>query len=312
MNYLPIIIDTDPGVDDVVALLYASAAGLPVTALTTVHGNTSIENVTNNALYITQFLKTKPQVYKGAGKSLNGNSYFSTSSGKNGLGSLEIPSQELSTDKDAVEFMAETLQKEKIDLLCLGPLTNIALLMNLHPEVLKNINSITIMAGEFTGKGNITPFAEFNAYCDPSALRIVMDTCKDRKITTYVIPADVCRKALFDKEDLAKLEKLSLVGEIRNIVEPYIDYYLTNQKFGGFTGAVIYDLLVPIHRTNPELFKSSKGFVSVETNQTERHGETSFMPDESSSIELITDVDGSALKEKFFSVLEGSQKARAH
>jgi len=299
-SYL-IIVDTDPGVDDLLAIIYMKKRNLPICALTTVHGNSTIDNVTDNAIFLSKKLKLEVGVYKGSSISLDGNSYSSTSSGEKGFGSMKIPKQQNEQDMEALEYLADQLAKEKTTIFCLGPLTNIALLMNMHPDLLGNISNLIIMAGEFTGNGNISKYAEFNAYCDPSALRIVMNTCFQRGINAVVIPADVCRQALFTYEEIIKLGAKDSLPELGDIVRPYIDYYLTNKEYGQENGAVIYDLLVPMYSQHPEFFQVKRGRIEVETDQNIRHGETTFIPDEKSSILLAYELDGEKVKEEFFS-----------
>lgn len=139
----PVIVDTDPGVDDIIALVYADLIKLPIIGVTTVHGNSNIENITNNARFIANYISSKPMVYKGSSVSLDGKQYYAESSGENGLSNFHytVSKDFTEPDIDAIEFMRQSLESVEgaVDLLCMGPLTNIAIFLNMHPELCKKI-----------------------------------------------------------------------------------------------------------------------------------------------------------------------------
>ncbi|HMT55719.1 MAG TPA: nucleoside hydrolase [Candidatus Saccharibacteria bacterium] len=295
------IIDTDPGVDDAVALLYCSLMKFNVVGLTAVHGNSSIEHITNNTLYLRDALfDKKVGVYKGSSVSLDGNRYYAKSSGSSGLGNLKVPASNEFSDKSAVDFIADTLRThEKTDIIALGPLTNIATLCNFYPELVKNINALYIMGGVFGERGNMSEFAEFNVYCDPSAFKTVIDFCSEKGINTVIVPADVCRKVLLTADDMSNLEKLTSQLDLASIVRPYLEYYEHDKEYGGFAGAVVYDLLVPLYIKYPKIFESVNARVHVVTDQNKEHDLTTFIPDERSCIKIARTVQADKIKQKF-------------
>ena len=297
----PIIIDTDPGVDDAIALLYCSLMKFNIIGLTAVHGNTSLENITNNAVYLRNALFDKNvKVYKGKAVSLDGKSYSAKSSGSSGIGNLQTPESDDFSDRTAVEFIAESLRSnDKTDVIALGPLTNIADLCISHPKLTEKINALYVMGGVFGERGNMSEFAEFNVFCDPKAFKFVLDFCNEKNINTNIIPADVCRKMILTSSDLSELETLTSMLELGEIVRPYVDYYEHDSEYGGFSGAVIYDLLVPLYMQYPELFEAVQASVHVETDQNKEYGLTTFTPDSTSSIKITRNVKAKALKRKF-------------
>ncbi len=303
-----VIIDTDPGVDDALAILFAKKTGIEIRALTTVHGNSNIENVTKNACYLSEYLGNIP-VYKGSAYSLDGKQYYAESSGGDGFnGYLQNKhyTKNLSpiSGVDYLESVLSSASKDQpIDILCIGPLTNLAILFNLQPLLIKKIRKLIIMGGEFTEAGNITQFAEFNVYCDPLAFRFVFDLAKQHDIDTVLIPANVCRSVVLTKSELKKLEESKVLPGIKTIVGPYLDYYLHNKKFGGFKGAILYDVLVAVYYKYPELFNVQPCSIKVNTTSSKRLGETTFQANPKSTTKLCMEVDTATIKHIFLSTL---------
>lgn len=173
---IPLIIDTDPGVDDTLALRMAFRSDLfDVKLVCSVAGNVSIELTTANALYLTKAWGGDIPVAKGGASPLGADASYVHGAG--GLGGYKLPEHGYKLDgRDAVTAMYETLTaaSEKITLVTLGPLTNIADLIKAHPDCIGKIDRIYAMIASKDGTGNITPWAEFNSYCDPAALDTVI------------------------------------------------------------------------------------------------------------------------------------------
>lgn len=175
---LPIIIDNDPGIDDAAAISVAlNPPYFDVHMISTVNGNVDIDKTTANALKLKAFFNSEVPVHKGASKPLlSPIREASHVHGESGMDGYDFPS--ISTDNlssiHAIEAMRNTLinAKKPITLIALGPLTNIALLLNTYPETKQYIKEIILMGGS-TGRGNVTPLAEFNFYCDPEAAHII-------------------------------------------------------------------------------------------------------------------------------------------
>ena len=175
-----IIIDTDTGVDDAVAIIMAAASQITITAITTVVGNTNLEQVTKNVGQLLSALKLDIPVYKGAASPLFGTAVdLGGLMGEDGLGnasaSLPAPARPPEQEHAAIA-LTRLVRQSPADttLVALGPLTNIALALRLDPEFVQMVPRLMIMGGAVDAKGNASPAAEFNFYSDPEAASIVL------------------------------------------------------------------------------------------------------------------------------------------
>jgi inosine-uridine nucleoside N-ribohydrolase len=292
-----IVIDTDPGVDDALALVYARKAGLPVTALSTVYGNNLVESSTRNAGYIARTLNANWRIYQGALKPLEGEGRLSRAHGLSGLGDLMPADNQVTPaeSKSAATLFEELAQKkEKFTLFCLGPLTNIARALMENPSLPDKITKMVIMGGAFSEAGaNISPYAEFNAYNDPLAFQVTLKKAYEEGIDTTIVPGEVCNEVILTEADLSRLERQDLLPDIRAIVGPYLGYYLRSSSEGNHQGAILYDVLVPLYHKYPELFTTSRVRVEV-VQQLPRKGQTVATQDQKSSIQICRSVDSAA------------------
>ncbi len=297
-----IIIDTDPGVDDALAIMLASASSLDICGITTVFGNSSVTNCTRNALTIMEILSKNIPVFEGVGKPMKGMRTNASSHGDNGLGGFTLPNLRLKSKGNALSFIEKTLRKypdKTIDLIALGPLTNIASFGEKCTERLEKIRRIIILGGVFNEPGNITPYAEFNTFNDPWALKQVLRF----PVEKILIPANVCRKVVFTLEDFQKVQNVDLKFAIQKITQMYIDYYKNDATYGGFAGGVMYDLLAVAYELNSNIFVSRSAYVSVETNDRLQKGSTAVMAGKSANCTLVSDVDESKIKTLFIKTL---------
>jgi purine nucleosidase len=306
-----ITIDTDPGIDDALALLYSFCSKLPIQAITTVYGNSTVDNVTKNAGYIAKSIGAEWNIYKGADKPTLGVGRFAESHGQTGLGNAEPTDAEikLPSKKTAQEYLTRLDTKDHNILFCIGPLTNLALAIRGKPGFLQGIHKLVIMGGAFVAKGNVTEFAEFNVYNDPEAAALVIDTAYKQRVDTTIIPVEVCRKVLLTKDDMQILQTANLLPDLQSIVEPFIDYYMNDSIHGGYEGAVLYDVLVPLYYLYPHLFITTPSTISVELGVAQR-GRTTAVVNNKSSVLICTDVDANNAKELVMSALVGSSVAR--
>lgn len=256
----PIIIDTDPGIDDAVAIAAAVfCESLDVKLISTVSGNVSIEHTTKNAQKLVEFFGKDIPVAKGSSKPLIKQlEDASHIHGETGMAGYEFPepTKELH-EKNSIEAMRDVIlnSEEKITIVPIGPLTNIALLLKTYPEVKENIEEIVLMGGS-SGRGNHTPAAEFNIYADPEAAKIVFA----QGVKIVVCPLDVTSIATLDLETINKLRDMNKVGEMF--------YSLFNHYRGGSVskgGLKMHDLTTIAYLDNPELFEKVETFVDVET-----------------------------------------------
>lgn len=190
-----LILDTDGGVDDAKALLMLIAAGRTPDAITTVFGNVDLDAATANVLATLAVAGASCDVHKGAAEPLAAERIDARHvHGDDGLGGAPRPEQ---TDdiagSDAVSFLVTTLSEsaargERVDLLMIGPLTNLALALQQAPGITAGLGRLTIMGGTLHGRGNVTPAAEFNIFADPEAAAVVFST----DIDTMLVPWEAC------------------------------------------------------------------------------------------------------------------------
>jgi len=189
---MKIILDVDPGIDDAVAMgqVLSRKQDLELLGVTCVRGNADIDQVTINALKIVQaFDRTDVDIFKGAAhgiiKSDKDGLYFH---GSDGLGGVipEEPNMDQLKDEHAVSAINRLAQQHpgEITLICLGPLTNLALAMRLNEKLSEQLKEVVIMGGNYKGVGNVTMAAEFNFYCDPVAARVVIE---DLRCPKYLV-----------------------------------------------------------------------------------------------------------------------------
>ncbi len=286
---LPIIIDTDPWVDDALAIMFAIQKNMPILWFTTVYGNNSVENSTKNALTILSVINKDIPVYEWANSPLVGNGILASCQWKNGLWWFETIIKYKKQKENALNFLIQTLEKQKVDIVCLGPLTNIAILGIMRPDLIKNINRLIILWWVFYQEWNKSPLAEFNVINDPYSFEKVFSY----NVEKVLVPADVCRKVIFQKEDFVSSKNSK---EIQSIVDWYISYY---QDIEWFSGGVMYDVLATIYLSNSELFKSQEKYVDVEYNEWKCFGQTFIDKIKKWNCRLVYDVDNEKIKNIF-------------
>ncbi|MBU5672589.1 ribonucleoside hydrolase RihC [Paenibacillus brevis] len=259
MTTRPIIIDTDPGIDDAVALAIALySEKLDVRLITTIAGNVGLDKVTYNALRLLKFFNKTVPVALGADRPLIKDpidaSDIHGSTGMDGFDFDEL-TDDLVLKENAVNAMYRVIMnsKEPITLVPIGPLTNIALLLKTYPEVKENIAEIVLMGGS-TGRGNAGVMAEFNIYADPEAAKIVFQS----KLPLVMVGLDVGLKALVYPEDS---EQLKVMNQTGNMI-----YQLFQKYRGGSmkTGLKMYDSTAIAYLLQPEMFQVVDTFVDVE------------------------------------------------
>lgn len=267
-----IIIDCDPGIDDVVALCFAIANSdkFNILGITTVAGNQTIENVTQNAIGLMSFLNQDIKIAKGAkGPLIREKKPASQVHGVNGVGEYTFPQTKVLYSNNAITFLRDTIMScsDKVTLVPVGPLTNIALLIKTFPEVADKIELISIMGGS-TGIGNRTATAEFNIWADPEAARIVFDS----KLPIVMSGLNVTHSTGLFKEDIDMLLKSK--GKVTKMCGDILDYYFKGDHVMKGTFTPIHDacaLMVLIH---PELFKYEHLPVTVDCGEELNRGTT--------------------------------------
>lgn len=261
MKKRPIIIDTDPGIDDAVAIAISLFSDeLDVRLITTVAGNVSLDKVTYNTLRLLKFFGKEVPVAKGAAEPLLLPLLDASNvHGKSGMEGFDFdePDDHLLLKENAVEAMRRVIMEsnEPVTLVPIAPLTNIALLLKVYPEVKKNIREIVLMGGS-AGRGNKGVMSEFNVATDPEAAKIVF-ACG---LPLVMAGLDVGWKALVMPEDSAKLPALGEVGRMA---------YCLFQKYRGGsmkTGLKMYDSCAIAYLLKPEMYEMAETYVDVELN----------------------------------------------
>lgn len=262
-----IIIDTDPGQDDAVAILLAlGSAELDIVGISVVAGNVPLKLTEKNARKICE-LAGRPEinVYAGAIRPLMRELVTAEEvHGKTGLNGPQLPDPAMKLQEQyAVDFIVETLMKEErgtITLCALGPLTNIALALIREPRIASRIKEIVLMGGGFFEGGNVTPAAEFNIYVDPHAADIVLKS----GIPIVMMPLDVTHKALTTAKRTQAFRALGTrVGIATAEMLEFFERF-DEEKYGT-DGGPLHDPCVIAYLLKPELFKGRHCNVSVET-----------------------------------------------
>jgi purine nucleosidase len=263
-----IIIDTDPGQDDAVAILLAlsSPEELEVLGITAVAGNVPLPLTERNARIICE-LAGRPgmKVFAGCDAPLRRKLVTAEHvHGKTGLDGPQLPDPTMPLQPGhAVDYIIETLRQEPagtVTLCPLGPLTNIAQAFLTAPDIVDRVQQIVLMGGAYFEVGNITPAAEFNIYVDPEAADIVFRS----GVPLVVLPLDVTHKALTTHERIAVFRGMGT--EAGRMVAEWTDFFerFDMQKYGS-QGAPLHDPCVIAWLIRPELFGGRHINVMIET-----------------------------------------------
>ena len=262
-----IIVDTDPGQDDAVAILLAlGSPELDILGITAVAGNVSLALTEKNARKVCELAgRTDIKVFAGAVRPLLRD--LETAEhvhGKTGLNGPELPEPTMPLQKQhAVDFIVETLMAEPagtVTLCPLGPLTNVALALIREPRIAARIKEIVLMGGGFFEGGNMTAAAEFNIYVDPHAADLVFRS----GVPIVMMPLDVTHKALTTAERIAAIRALgSRVGHATAEMLEFFERF-DEEKYGT-DGGPLHDPCVIAYLLKPELFKGRLCNVAVET-----------------------------------------------
>ena len=259
----PIIIDTDPGQDDAIAILLALASPeLEVLGLTAVAGNVPLSLTSANARKICELADRRDiRVYDGASRPLVRKLVTAEYvHGKTGLDGPELPEPAMTVeDQHAVDFIVETCLKQQVTLCPLGPLTNIALALNKAPEITRNIDEIVLMGGGLFEGGNTTPAAEFNIYVDPHAADVVF-RCG---VPITVMPLDLTHTALTSR---ARVEAFRELGTKAGVATAeLLDFFerFDVEKYGS-EGGPLHDPNVIAYLLQPDIYRGRKINLEVE------------------------------------------------
>ena len=268
MNKRKIIIDCDPGIDDSLAIMLAlTSPEIEVLGITIVCGNSPVEMGFENAKKILKQMKRLDvPVYMGEPRPLK-RDYVNAldTHGADGLGESFLPEvpgyqQEIS----AVDFLSKALIKEKVSVIALGPMTNLARLIQKAPAAFEQIEELVSMGGSFKSHGNCSPVAEYNYWCDPDAAALVYDTIHQNGKMIHMIGLDVTRKIVLTPTLLEYICRLNKeTGEfIRKITKFYFDFHW---EWEHIIGCVINDPLAVAYFLDPDICQGFDSYVQIET-----------------------------------------------
>jgi len=259
-----IIIDTDCGVDDSLALLCAlNSDKLEILCITTVFGNVSVRQAAHNTSYILRMTEREDiPILIGQAKPIVQPLRYPPDfiHGKYGLGTIrsEYTGKNVLTTS-AVEYLIQTIRNsdDKITIITIGPLTNIGLALQLAPDIQDNIEEIIVMGGAYQANGNVSPAAEANIYGDAIAAEIVFRS----DCLTTMVGLDVTTKVVMDKDYLSVLNNHKLYGNfIKSITGTYYDFHVNCFDIHGITP---HDLVTVLYSIDKSLFTTIQGRIYV-------------------------------------------------
>ncbi len=294
-----LIIDTDPGIDDAMAIFYAAAAPeIDLLGLTTIFGNVTAKTATRNALRLLEAAGIDAPVAHGAEAPLVLPPFKPSAHvhGEEGFGDIPPAAPRgKPIDEDAADFLCRMAREHPGELVVcpIGPLTNIAHAIQRDPEFVKNVARIVIMGGSLEEGGNITPHAEANIYHDPHAAEVVFAS----GARVEMVGLDVTHRVLCTEEDFEGIavKAPALGGMLQEMSHFYLAFY---RSVGKLDGCSLHDPAAVIACTHPHLFGIREEPVYVACDGEEA-GMTALAKDGRAPIGVCMTVDGDAVKTLF-------------
>ncbi len=277
MNPVPVVFDTDPGIDDAMAIIFLHACNhLQLKGITTVFGNASIENCTNNALYLCERFNIAVPVHAGAGLTLTGQAeddYPDFVHGADGLANMNVkPIAKTQEPTPAHEYLIETASAHpgELTIIAVGRLTNLAVAIQTDPDFATNVKEIVLMGGAVDVPGNVTEWAEANIIGDPEATDVVFSS----GIPTTQVGLDVTMKSLMTEDYVADLAgRCGDAGTLLNGITPYyLNFYRGRTGKNGFA---CHDSSAVAYAEDPSIYKTRTGDLGVVLTGEQR-GRTTF------------------------------------
>jgi inosine-uridine nucleoside N-ribohydrolase len=274
----PVLIDTDAGVDDALALILAfRSPELSVKAITTVAGNVEVKKCTRNVHRILDLLlvKDRPVVAEGARRPLRAPLLIASEvHGEDGLGgvSAQLPPVRNVKPENAVETILRMCRKygKRLSIVTIGPLTNVALALKSDRRTVLRAGRIVTMGGAFRVPGNTGPVAEFNYYVDPDAAHAVLTS----GMPVTVIPLDVTHQVVVMRSEMEYRARRRASNVARIILEITRDYMLYHLETQGFNGGYLHDPLAVGVAIDPGLVQTRRVHVDVEADGAYTRGMT--------------------------------------
>ena len=272
MSKIPIILDGDPGHDDAIAWVFAKAdPGLDIRLVSSVAGNQTIEKTTYNMRRICTLLGIDAPQVRGAVKPVTADPVTAGNwHGDSGLDGPVMPEPVYPLeDMPAVDLMAKVIleSEEPVIIFPTGPLTNIAQLLMIHPEVKEKIRRISLMGGGVT-HGNWKPAAEFNIVEDPEAAWTVFHS----GIPITMCGLDVTEKAIIRPDDFPRIRGVG--NQAAEIVTGWLEFFYRYPMGIGYHGAPVHDPCAVLALTHPEIFTMKDYYVDIELGGEYTRGAT--------------------------------------
>ncbi|CUI71944.1 nucleoside hydrolase [Cognatishimia activa] len=294
-----LIIDTDPGVDDAMAIFYAAAApDIELLGLTSIFGNVTVEMATRNALRLVEAAGLDIPVAAGAPTPLVLPPFTPSFHvhGDEGFGDIPaVTPKGKAIDESAADFLCRMAREHKGELVVcpIGPLTNIAHAIQQDPEFATNVKRIVLMGGSYREGGNITPHAEANIYHDPHAAEVVFAS----GARVEMVGLDVTHRILCTAEDFAEMAATApkLGGMLQDMSHFYLEFYKT---VGKFDGCSLHDPAAVIACTHPEWFTAENVAIQVSCEE-ETSGATIDATDERRPTAVYVAVEADKVKARF-------------
>jgi len=305
MTKTPIILDCDTGVDDAIAIMLANKVeNFDLRAVTTVAGNVPLGKTTPNTLRVLELIEADIPVYKGAHKPMFHDLVTAEQvHGSDGLGGIDLPLTRTAVDDycawDAIYREAKLCQGT-LEVITVGPLTNLGMAFTKYRELPDLIKRIVIMGGSATG-GNITPAAEFNVYVDPEAADIVF--CSG--VPVYMCGLEVTNMAYYTADDLEQVAALGSKPAVffRDVAQKILSYSLNH----GSPGICMHDPLTVLYASNDSYFTTHHVGIRVETKGMLTRGKTvtDLYSDKkmAHNAYIVTDVDRDVFQERVYELM---------
>lgn len=305
MHAQKVIIDTDPGIDDAMAIIYAHLEPeIELLGLTSIFGNVTVDIATRNALALTEMLGSSAVVAAGAAHPLQQASREVAHEvhGHEGFGHVAPMTPERVADaRPAWQFICDTVNANPGDIvLCpIGPLTNIALALQHDPSIAAKVKSVVVMGGSVDEGGNVTPYAEANIWQDPHAANIVFSA--DWPVT--LVGLDVTHRVICSPEDFAELAESSprLGGFLNEAVQFYFDFYATVTDI---RGCHMHDPTAVVSIVRPQ-WLSIEDTALQTVEEGELVGKTERAKDASlPRIKVAVDIQAEAVRQRFLDTIK--------
>lgn len=260
---MKLLIDTDPGIDDAMAIIYAARdPRIELMGLTTVFGNVPVEIATRNALALVEHCGLQIAVAQGAGRPMSLPPFAPSAHvhGVDGFGALPpMQPQHRATAESAVDFMTRLARENPgaLTVCAIGPITNVAQAILADAEFAQNVARIVFMGGALDAPGNITPYAEANTYHDPHALNVVLGS----GAPVLMIGLDVTMQTQLRAADFAALAEAAPHdgGFLQGMAGHYLDFY----RSIGQEGCALHDPMAVIACLDPQFFETERVAVST-------------------------------------------------